>query len=56
LSKHVLAKFTPREKKILGLVKDKVADGIEVWIKQGIDAAMHRVNQATPIPEELLDS
>jgi PTH1 family peptidyl-tRNA hydrolase len=42
---HVLSRFSPEEAKALPDLIRTVADGIELWVAQGITAAMNEVNQ-----------
>ena len=41
---HVLSPFSSAEQKQLGTVIDAAADGVELWLHQGLDAAMQFVN------------
>jgi len=40
----VLAAFSDEEREILADILARSIDGIDAWIKQGIEAAMNRVN------------
>ncbi len=44
LADHVLSKFLPGEEKMLPAVLNKSVDTLEVWMKQGIQAAMNMAN------------
>lgn len=44
LADHVLSKFLPAEEKKLPAVLEKTVDALEVWMKQGIQAAMNVAN------------
>jgi PTH1 family peptidyl-tRNA hydrolase len=41
---HVLGSFTPSERAELPDIINAAADGVELWLTQGIDAAMRSVN------------
>jgi len=42
---HVLSRFSPDEEKALPDLIAKVADAVELWMTQGVAAAMNEVNQ-----------
>jgi PTH1 family peptidyl-tRNA hydrolase len=41
---HVLDDFTMTEKPQLEMMIDKSVEGIEIWLREGIDMAMNRIN------------
>lgn len=41
---RVLGTFTPDEEAELGGIVERAVDGIEMWLRDGVDAAMNRVN------------
>jgi len=43
-SDYVLGKFTPAQQEIIESAIQSAADGVEIWMRDGIDAAMNRVN------------
>jgi PTH1 family peptidyl-tRNA hydrolase len=46
LAAHVLAKFRPEEKPAVDDAIARAVDGILLWVEQGIEPAMNRVNVA----------
>jgi PTH1 family peptidyl-tRNA hydrolase len=51
---HVLSHFAPSEQQRLPALIDAAADVVELWMTEGIIAAMNQVNgQASVLPEEL---
>ena len=44
---HVLGLFSPEQERLLTEAVDRAADALEVWVKEGIGAAMNRFNQVT---------
>ena len=49
---HVLGRFSPEERARVEETLEQAADAVQVWIREGIRAAMNRFNRA---PEEELD-
>ncbi len=45
---HVLARFTPEEQRELPDLVGRAADAVELWVQEGIVAAMNRFNGAGP--------
>lgn len=45
VDKHILGKFTPKEKEILKKVFKKVAEAVEMLVDQGLPQAMSEFNQ-----------
>ena len=41
---HVLGPFSPEEEQLLAQAVDRAADAVEVWVAEGIEAAMNRFN------------
>ncbi|HEX6986501.1 MAG TPA: aminoacyl-tRNA hydrolase, partial [Planctomycetaceae bacterium] len=41
---YVLGKFTEREREIFDLAVQRAADGVELWAREGVAAAMNAVN------------
>ncbi|NPA90182.1 MAG: aminoacyl-tRNA hydrolase [Chloroflexi bacterium] len=40
----VLSPFTPEEEETMALVREKAADAVELWLREGTEKAMNRVN------------
>lgn len=49
---HVLSHFAPGEKESLGIVVEAAADTVELWLEQGISAAMNEVNARKSVLSE----
>ena len=43
---YVLARFLPEERDIMDEAVLSAADGVELWIKEGCEKAMNRINAA----------
>jgi PTH1 family peptidyl-tRNA hydrolase len=41
---YVLQNFSPSEEEVFGPLREKIADAIECWIFEGVEAAMNRYN------------
>ena len=45
---HVLKRFRTEEREVVARVIEAAADAVEVWVAEGIDAAMNRYNTYSP--------
>ena len=41
---YVLSRFRPEEREVIDDAILRAADGVELWLREGLDAAMNRVN------------
>jgi PTH1 family peptidyl-tRNA hydrolase len=48
---YVLARFSPQEREIISNAVVDAAEGVELWLRSGADAAMNRINSGKPDPE-----
>jgi PTH1 family peptidyl-tRNA hydrolase len=49
---HVLSRFTPDQEREIKSLVDRAADGVEIWVREGIVAAMNEVNRKDASPSE----
>jgi len=47
-SAYVLHRFDPEEEKVMGPARERAADAVECWVRQGSDLAMTRFNPDPP--------
>lgn len=47
---HVLGRFSPQERALLGPVLDTAVDAADCWAREGIEAAMNRFNRRSDGP------
>jgi PTH1 family peptidyl-tRNA hydrolase len=48
---YVLARFSPQEREAISTAVLDAAEGVEVWLRAGADAAMNRINSGKPDPD-----
>jgi len=48
----VLQRFSDRDRETMNVALAEAADGVELWIREGIQAAMNRLNAPASSPKD----